>query len=127
MRYTGHPHVGPMIVAIGLGGLAGHVALVFGGPFTWVAFWLLGAVLCPLLICFVTRRHRLLNGALANLAMLAIPTLERVALGRVWPLPPGPSPPVASVSEVLTLTWLSAISVLLALAVVGAFESHGEG
>jgi hypothetical protein len=116
-----------MIVAIALGGIAGHVALGFGGPFAWVVFWLLGLVLCPLLICFITPRHRLLNAVLANLSMLGVPALEGLALRWVWPLPPGPNPPAVPVSEVLTLTALSVISVLFALAVVGAFESHREG
>jgi hypothetical protein len=110
MRFRVQPHVGPAIVAIALGALAGHVALVLGGPFAWVVFWLLGAVLCPLLICFVTPRHRLLNGALANLAMLIIPTLERLALRRIWPLPPDPNPPAVSLSDFLTLAALSVIS-----------------
>jgi hypothetical protein len=127
MRNRGHPHVGPVTAAVALGGLAGHGAFVFGGSFAWVALWLLGAGLCPLLICVVTPRHRLLNAVLANLAMLIIPTLERLVLGRVWPLPPDPEPPAVAVSEVLTLTALSVISVLLALAVVGAFDSHREG
>src|SRR5579875_2949901 len=127
MRYRGHPHVGPVIAAVALGGLAGHGAFVLGGPFAWVVLWLLGAGLCPLLICFITPRHRLLNAVLANLAMLIIPTLERRVLGRVWPLPPDPGPPAVSGSEVLTLTSLLVISALLALAVVGAFESHREG
>ena len=127
MRHLGHPHVGPVIAAVALGGLAGHGAFVFGGPFAWVALWLLGAGLCPLLICFVTRRHRLLNAVLVNLAMLITPTLERLVLGRVWPLPPDPEPPTVSVSAVLTLASLSVISVLIALAVVGAFDSHREG
>jgi hypothetical protein len=127
MGRLGRSPVGPGIAAIALGGIAGHVAFWLGGPFAWVVFWLLGAVLCPLLICFVTPRHRVLSGVLANLAMLAIPSLESLVLGRVWPLPPDPSPPTVSASDVLTLTALSVISVLLALAVVSAFESHKEG
>ncbi len=127
MRSKGHWRVISMIVAIALGGIAGHVARVFGGPFAWAVFWFLGLLLCPLLICFITPRHRLLNAVLANLAMLGIPVLDDLVLRRVWPLPPGPNPPVVSVPEVLTLTALSVISVLFALAVVGAFQSHQEG
>jgi hypothetical protein len=115
-----------MIVGIALGGIAGHLALAFGGPFAWVVFWLLGLALCPLLICFITPRHRLLNAVLANLAMLGVPAMDGLVLRWVCPLPPGPNPPAVSVSEVLTLTALSVISVLFALAVVGTFESHRE-
>jgi hypothetical protein len=125
MRSGGRPHVGSAILAIALGGAAGHL-FVLGGPFAWVVFWLLGSVLCPLLLCLVTPRHRLRNSVLANLAMLAIPALEGLALARVWPSPPGPNPPAASAPGLLTLAALSAFSVLLALAVVGAFESRGE-
>src|SRR5216684_4151734 len=109
MRHRCCTQVGSLIVAIALGWIVGHVALAFGGPFAWIAFWLLGAMLCPLLVCLVTSRHRILNGALANLAMLAMPTLERLALGRVWPLPPDPNPPAVSALEILTLTnvWTS--------------------
>ncbi len=127
MGSRGHLRVGSVIVAIALGGTAGHVALAFGGPFAWVVFWLLGLVLGPLLICFITPRHRLLNAVLANLAMLGVPVLDGLALRWVWPLPPGPNPPAVSFPDVLTLTALLVISVLLALAVVGAFQSHREG
>jgi hypothetical protein len=127
MHQKVHLHVGSVIAAIALGGTAGHVALVFGGTFTWIIFWLLSAVVCPLLICFCTSRHRLLNGVLGNLAMLGIPTLERLSLGRVWPLSTDPNPPGVSISEILALITLAAISTLLALAVVGAYESHKEG
>jgi hypothetical protein len=42
--------------------------------------------------------------------MLIIPTLERLALRRIWPLPPDPNPPAVSLSDFLTLAALSVIS-----------------
>jgi hypothetical protein len=126
MRFTDHSRIGSLIVAIALGGIAGHVALAFGGSFTWVVWWLLGLVLCPLLICFIMPSHRLLNAVLANLAMLGVPALDGLALRCVRPFAPGSNLPEVTNSEVPTLTVLSVISVLFALAVVGAFESHRE-
>jgi hypothetical protein len=127
MRQLGHSPVVAGAAAIALGGAAGHAALAFGGPFTWLLFWVVGAMLCPLLVCIVTRRRRLpLNAALANLSMLGAPALEELALGWLWPGGKNSPPPAVSVSDFLTFAALSAFSLPLPLAVVGAFESRRE-